>query len=325
MSDTSMNAVWAELRESRPSNAEALNTKTVGADLDGRQLLYGVDHRSDLHLLIPVKDGPVDELPADMKGLWVRHRVLEGNSQYLDMIAAAAHEKLFTPLVEDVLRAVVIAGRDPWRAVRNILREWQSAWKPISAEMTPTIQVGVFGELLTLERIMIPALGSNSIYLWSGPDSERHDFVGEEVHLEVKTTRRSRHEHKISRIDQLDVPAGRKLILISILLEQSVAGAETVASKMDQVVDMIRSDAVATDQFMTKMLRLGWTDELRRSGQLLRFHVRDAQIYEVNENFPRLPNNFSPHPGVVEIKYTIDLANIISLGVDEVVDMVRNT
>jgi len=189
--------------------------------------------------------------------------------------------------------------------------------------MSKTVQVGLFGELLTLERIMIPALGSAAVHSWSGPEAERHDFVGKFVHVEVKTTRKSRHEHEISRIDQLDPPEGRNLMVISVLLEESLGGLETVASKMDDVVDLIRVDGAASDAFQAKMVQLGWSDELRRSGELLQFNLRDALIYEVNETFPRLPTGFRPPDGVVALKYTIDLANIPSIGIDEAVTAIR--
>lgn len=171
---------------------------------------------------------------------------------------------------------------------------------------------------------MIPALGPEAIHLWSGPEYERHDFVGNRIHIEVKTTRKSLHEHEISRIDQLNAPAGRKLILVSVSLEESVAGTESVATKMDEVIDLIRSDSAASDAFMAKMAQIGWSDELRRSGELLRFHLRDAQIYEVNEAFPRLPAGFLCPDGIVAIKYTVDLANIPSIGVDDAIAVVSD-
>jgi hypothetical protein len=190
--------------------------------------------------------------------------------------------------------------------------------------MSKTIQVGLFGELLTLERIMLKALGPPVVHLWSGPESECHDFVGEAIHVEVKTTRRSRHEHEISRLDQLDASAGRKLLLVSILLEESLAGHETVGTKMDEIIDLIRIDPAATDAFMSKMVRMGWSDELRRSGQLLRFDLRDSHIFEVDGSFPRMPPGFTPPDGVVAVRYSIDLANIPSIDVDEAIAMLRD-
>lgn len=316
--------MWARLRADIPRHEDAISVASAGKMPDGQEVLYGVDCRSDLHLLIPVDEGPPDDKPADLQGLRVRQRIVEGERRYLDLTASAAHERLFSPLAGEVLSAVVDQGRKPWKAVSSIIRAWQSAWKPIVPVMSKTSQVGLFGELLTLERIMIPALGPQSVHLWSGPAYERHDFVGETVHLEVKTTRKSRHEHQISRLDQLGTPEGRKLVIVSILLEESVAGAESVATKMDEVVDLIRANAEATDTFLAKMVQIGWSDEMRRSGQLLRFHLRDANIYVVDGTFPRLPPDFVCPDGVVAITYTIDLANVPSIGVDDAIQLVRD-
>jgi hypothetical protein len=76
---------------------------------------------------------------------------------------------------------------------------------------------------------------------------------------------------------------------------------------------------------MAKMVQLGWTDELRRTGQLLHFHIRGAHIYEVNDHFPRLPTNFIVPEGVVAIRYTIDLSNLPFLGVDDAIDVTQNS
>jgi len=64
-----------------------------------------------------------------------------------------------------------------------------------------TVHVGLFGELLVLKTLMIPCFGPSAVNQWSGPESERHDFVGDRLRLEVKTTRKSQDEHEISRLD----------------------------------------------------------------------------------------------------------------------------
>jgi hypothetical protein len=316
--------LWARLRQERPGHEDALSTELAGTLADGREILFGMDHRSDLHLLIPVNGDHDGERPPDLQGLRVRHRILAVDTHCLDLSATAAHERLFSPLASEVLQAVAAVGRDPWKAVTSIVRSWQSAWRPVAPEMSKTIQVGLFGELLTLERIMLKALGPPVVQLWSGPESERHDFVGEAIHVEVKTTRRSRHEHEISRLDQLDVSAGRRLLLVSILLEESLAGRETVGTKMDEIIELIRIDPAATDAFMSKMIRMGWSDELRRSGQLVKFDLRDSHIFEVDGSFPRMPPGFIPPDGVVSVRYSIDLANIPSIDVDEAIAMLRD-
>lgn len=190
--------------------------------------------------------------------------------------------------------------------------------------MDKTTQVGLYGELLALERIMIPALKTQAIDHWSGPDQERHDFVGTALHLEVKTTRRRRHEHEISRADQLSVPAPRRLLLLSILLEESVQGTHTLADRIDAVLDLIRHDATASDTFMAKLVPLGWSEEMRATGELLRFFEHfHALVLPVEGNFPRLPYDLVLPSGIVGLRYTVDLSNLPSLDIDEVIDAVR--
>jgi len=230
---------------------------------------------------------------------------------------------VFTPFCNEIVEAVACQLRDPWKAVAAIVRAWQSAWKPARQAMDKSVQIGLFGELLVLRSLMIPILGPAAVDQWSGPEAERHDFVGNQLHIEVKTTRKSRPEHEISRLDQLCTPAGCQLLFVSVQLEESVGGNESLANQVDAIVDLLRRDAAALDLFMTKIANLGWSEEVRNSGELLRFFVRSADVYSVDDDFPRFPDSFAPPRGVVSLKYTIDLANLPSLGVEEVENIIK--
>lgn len=313
---------WALLRQDRPNGEDALTTMPVRHAGGETHLLLAIDQPGNLHLLIPVNSVPRDTPPADLNGLRVRRRELE-IGLVLDLSAPPSHEPVFTPFCQAIIKAIVEDERDPFKAVAATIRAWQSAWKPIRQDMEKTVQVGVFGELLVLRTLLIPCLGPSAVGRWSGPDSERHDFLCGDLHVEVKTTRKGRPEHEISRIDQLRVPEGRQLFVVSVQVEQSATGEHSVVTEVDAVVDLLRSDAAALDDFMTKMISLGWSDELRHSGELLRFHIRSAEVYAVDEAFPRLPDDFIPPTGVVSVKYTIDLANLPTRDVGEVQELIR--
>lgn len=315
---------WAQLRSKRPQSEDAMATMPISVDGIEIHLSMAMDQAGHLHLLVPVDHGPAMPAPSDLNGLKVRHRHLE-IGEVLDLSAPPSHEQVFTPFCREIVDAIVVQQREPWKAVAATIRSWQSAWKPIRQEMDKTVQVGLFGELLVLRSLMIPALGLAAVDQWSGPESERHDFVGEKLHIEVKTTRKSRPEHEISRLDQLRVPSGFQLLFVSIQLEETIGGKETLATQVDAIVDLLRGNAAVLDGFMTKMFYIGWSEEMRTSGELLRFFVRGAEVYAVDEEFPRIPDDFLPPSGIVSVKYTVDLANLPSLGVDEASALIKSS
>lgn len=306
----------------RPQNEDALAVIPIVVEGKETPLCSAMGQAGLLHLLIPVAQGPGGAPPADLNGLKVRHRCLD-TGEVLDLSAPPSHEQVFTPFCNEIVDAVVRQARDPWKAVAATIRVWQSAWKPARQAMDKIVQLGLFGELLVLRWLMIPTLGPAAVDQWSGPDSERHDFVGDQLHIEVKTTRKSRPEHEISRLDQLRVPAGRRLLFVSVQLEESVGGDESLATQVDAIVDLLRGDSAALDLFMTKMANMGWSEEVRNSGELLRFFLRGAEVYAVDDDFPRLPDDFFPPSGVVSVKYTVGLANLPSLGIDEVSEIIK--
>jgi hypothetical protein len=302
-------ALWAELRAIRPSIEDALATREVLHNGAGTGILMGMDQQGDLHLLIPVPGGPRTAEPADLAGLRVRHR-LTADGGFLGLLASAPHERVFTPFCREVIDAVHVDGREPWAAVAAAIRQWQSAFRPGRQTMSRAAQVGLAGELLILQKILLPVLGSEAVFHWAGPDSERHDFVVGSVHVEVKATRGSRHEHEISRLDQLWTADGDRLFLASVQIEETQGGHLTLATLIEGIIEVIRADSAAVDDFLIKLSRLEWDDEMRRSGALMRFNLRDATLHEVDADFPRLPPDFRPPRGVVAVRYTISLANL---------------
>ena len=312
---------WAELRAERPNVDEALATREVLRNDAGTGILIGMDQEGDLHLLIPVSGGPRTAEPADLAGLRVRHRIT-ADGEYLGLLASAPHERVFTPFCREVIDAVHSDGREPWAAVAAAIRQWQSAFRPDRQAVTRAAQVGLAGELLVLQRILLPVLGAQAVFHWSGPDKERHDFVTGSIHLEVKATRGSRHEHEISRLDQLWSAEGDRLFVASVQLEETQGGHLTVAALIDVIIDAIRTDSAAIDDFKLKLFLLDWDDEMRRSGELMRFNLRDATLHEVDAAFPRLPPDFRRPSGVVAVRYTISLANLEPLDPADVVAMI---
>jgi hypothetical protein len=309
MSEADLRATWRQLLRNRPIAEDQLAIADVLRDGVATGLQAAVDAAGELRLRIPVGGPPTRTLPADVNGLRLRHReVVSG--QWLELSSPAAHEAMFAPLCNQVIDAVHLEGREPWAAANTIVRNWQSAWRPVRQPMSKAEQTGLIGELVILRALWLPALGPAAVHLWSGPETGRHDFVGRRLHMEVKTTRTSRHEHEISRVDQLSAASGRRLLLASVQLEESSAGSETLGTLVDDIGCTIGGDPSAVDAFMSRILAMRWSEDMRRSPELLRCNVRDAQIFEVDDEFPRLPEGFALPSGITAIRYTISLSNL---------------
>ena len=208
--------------------------------------VLGIDPEGRLHLLIGVADEP-PSLPPDLQSIEVRVR--EGGGTWLDVSARSHHEDLFTMLVNKILYAILVEGRDRATSVEKTIDELRAALRPLALELGAERQIGLFGELWVLSNILLPTVGGKVCHLWSGPEGERHDFVGSGVHLEVKTTTRSEQKHEVSRLDQLRAPAEKRLLLASVLLERSILGDATIADLIDEVVHKLGGDGHAIDAF----------------------------------------------------------------------------
>lgn len=321
MDDGPSPSTWAELRATRPIVEDALATREICHDGAATGILMGMDQQGDLHLLIPVTGGPRVAEPPDLTGLRVRRRIT-AEGDFLGLLASAPHERVFTPFCREVIEAVHVEGREPWAAVASVIRQWQSAFRPGRQAMTRAAQVGLAGELLILQRIVLPVLGPQAVFHWAGPDRERHDFVVGPIHIEVKATRGSRHEHEISRLDQLWTADGDRLFLASVQLEETQGGHLTLATLIDAIIAAIGGDSAAVDDFLIKLFHLDWDEEMRRSGELMRFNLRDATLHEVNDAFPRLPPDFAAPSGVIAVRYTISLANLDPLDPSDLIALI---
>lgn len=299
---------WTRLREQRPPYEDIYEQ----AIEDLEAALIGVSDDGRLHLLLAIDVAP-RTLPPDLQSLQVR--ILESGQTWLDVSARSHHEELLTLVANKVLHAIRIEGRDPAVAVERIIDDMRAALRPLAPDLGTTEQIGLFGELWVLSNVMLPTLGPRVCHLWSGPESERHDFVGQGVHVEVKTTTRSEPKHEISRLDQLRPPTNKRLLFVSVMLEKSLGGDETLADRVDEIREKLGSDGHALDVFESRLAQLGWHEGLRQTGALLRFTFRNVHVFEVTGTFPRLPDDYVPPPGVTSIKYNINVGSLPSLEV----------
>ncbi len=131
--------------------------------------------------------------------------------------------------------------------------------------------------------------------------------------VEVKTTGAATGPvvHRVSRLDQLDEPAGSSLYLLSVRAVSDASGTDS----LDALIDRARTAAAATGTACTALLadRLAALDVLPtdagRYSEPLR--IFGAELYEVRNGFPRLVPSAFPQGlpvGVSDVAYHLDMS-----------------
>lgn len=154
------------------------------------------------------------------------------------------------------------------------------------AGLSPDKEVGLFGELLVLEQIIIMIGAGPAVVSWHGPLSEEHDFVFGEVHLEIKTTSGEQRRHMMHGFTQLVPLRGVPLSLVSIQLTRSnIDGGRTLS----QLVSQIRAKSGGHRPKVDDCLEaLGWRDEDAELYSTFWAKRSEFRAYDVDDRFPAL-------------------------------------
>ncbi|MFB4317616.1 PD-(D/E)XK motif protein [Actinomadura sp. 21ATH] len=164
---------------------------------------------------------------------------------------------------------------------------------------------GLFGELLVLREIILPALGPAAVGAWLGPDGAPRDFQHQDTAVEVKAVGpRNPDLCRIRNERQLDATGLSNLFLVHHVIGQSTSG-----STLGELLDELRSHSdVHADlaEFENRLLELGWFDS-HRSQYPERFVMARRRCYRVAGDFPRITSGDTP-PGVSRVSYLVDLS-----------------
>ena len=108
-------------------------------------------------------------------------------------------------------------------------------------------EIGLFGELVALDRLIDGVGETRALAAWLGPRSEEHDFVLGEADVEVKTTRSERRIHVIHGLGQLTPTPGRPLHLMSATGRPSPSSSSAFAGGCGPGVRTSTTDSPTAD------------------------------------------------------------------------------
>ena len=161
---------------------------------------------------------------------------------------------MFIPFISELICKDL---SNPLEALNETLKEWREFWTGKRARLSKQEQVGLFGELLTLSKLVENA-GSKTVNNWGGPMDWLHDFESEKIDLEIKTTTTQPDTVHISKISQLAPMEGNKeLHLIIIGLEK---GEDLTLPKMVMKCRAQLTEAPEIEQFEKTLSASGYRD-----------------------------------------------------------------
>lgn len=274
----------------------------------------GIDpQRHELSLRTPATGDDIDVSGYKMITTEIFEEIGEERVWFRIVIAADGVEYEAYSILRSVADELH-GGADIGSALEIALKSYKGLLTK-TPRMSREQEVGLFGELLILNRLIDESGESGALDAWLGPESEEHDFVLRDEDLEVKTTTGDRRTHIIHGAGQLLPTGERPLRLVSVQLTGAGA-ADDGRSLVDLVMSTRKRLGRGRRAFDERLASLGWRDEDADSLYPDKFLLRsDPAVYDVDSDFPAIvPEGLSrilARPELVTgLSYTIDITDI---------------
>jgi len=278
-------------------------------------LYWGVDADRNMLLILQhaCEIGRPRRLPT-LRGLRVEEQSADDSPEQRIVIRLTDREQrdIFLRFCHDIVDATVVAGTEEQAVERFLARTWRWHWLLRGGRddrLSDEEQKGLIGELVVLERHLIPALGApGAVRCWIGPLNASHDFEISRVRLEAKAQGAAPPRVIISSEHQLDCGDGDTLLLYVtevVTAAEGTSSAFTVTEFADRVRSMIAGDdMVAVELFEERLSAAGfdWTDDYSDR----RWLIGSESLYEVRDAFPRITPSMFP-VGIDKVRYSISL------------------
>jgi hypothetical protein len=174
-------------------------------------------------------------------------------------------------------------------------------------------EIGLYGELLVLERLLERVGAETAVPAWLGPEASEHDFALPIGDLEVKSTSSESRTHWISGLDQLRPSPGRGLFLLSLQLTSAGAGP---GRSLEELIMQVRARIGTFASHLDVALQsAGWRDDHGRRWQ--RWRLRSRPLCLDVTSLPALTSVTLAMTGldiarIRDIRYRIDVTGLLA-------------
>lgn len=194
--------------------------------------------------------------------------------------------------------------------------------RPRNQRLSSEAEIGLIGELCFLKKILTVNPNLNIVKYWGGPAGATHDFYGNSVSVEIKSsTIKQRSYVKISSEFQLDSKEDDKLFLAHYEIREAndksnAFNLSTLVKDIKELIDV--SSCTALDGLLSL---IGYVEADSHLYDKKRYELVKLTTYQVLDDFPRLIiDDLNLH--VSDVQYKLNLIGLdkFIVSIDDVID-----
>ena len=319
---------WPRLKPASPHGAKYLANPITDNDGENLNVYVFKDENNNIHLIIHLEDSDTKKL-TDLKveGLSCGIRVYPfpdgASSRCIDLeLRNDFYLNQFNTLAKEICDQLCEKGSSRIRKVNRVLTTWKYFWREIPSELlSKEKQLGLLCELLFLERLLTHD-PTDALSGWLGPEDASHDFVMPGGHVEVKSTLSERRIHTVNGIDQLDIPDGSSLDVLSFMASTSnEESALSLQSQIETISETLRDNLDDLDAFYSKLQNVGYYRQHANEYDSLKFFIRSPILINIGSDFPCIKRSVLSDKIIARIsglKYRLNFEDIKGLELDSI-------
>lgn len=198
-------------------------------------------------------------------------------------------------------------------AVQDVLGTFHELLRGLG-RLTDQEEVGLFGELYVLDRLISDLGEIDAVACWRGAVSEEHDFGFADDDVEVKTTITEARRHWIATVTQMEPTQSRALWVLSLQLTTAGLGGITLPELIARIRHKLVDGAVR-HRFESLLSEVRWRDDQSvLYARRFRFRTKPA-AFHVNASFPAVTRAALGRAGlpverIASVSYLIDLSGL---------------
>jgi hypothetical protein len=220
----------------------------------------------------------------------------EVSTPFFIMISAALSS-------ENLIRNMVKNPNIMW----DFLQEFYQCFsKSRQTNLSRNEAIGLWGEL---SKILDGELTSSIIESWKGPEKYIHDFICDDIAIDVKTTTGKSRIHKIKH-DQIYYGSSTKLFIQSFVIRKNHTGGKSVDELVEKISNTLNPKSCL--DFINKMGLIGYNHKGEHIECGIKYSERLENKLFSAEKIPHIERKHIPD-GILSMEYSITLDNLASI------------